>query len=162
MQQRLPLGVEAVKRCCACGVVKPVTDFHRNRTKPDGLQARCRECNIALNRQWYADHLEIARPRMYAREREFRDRNRRLLVEYLLEHPCVDCGEADPIVLDFDHVRDKRCNVSLLVNTSTRWETILEEIAKCEVRCSNCHRRRTAERGDSFRHRYMQDLGKSG
>lgn len=97
--------------------MKPLADFHRNRTKRDGLQSRCRDCNIARNRQWYAANPEAAKRRMYARERDLRDRNRRLLVEYLLDHPCVDCGESDPVVLDFDHVRDKRRNVSFLVHT---------------------------------------------
>lgn len=95
---------------------------------------------------------------MYARDRRVRNRNRRQLVEYLLEHPCVDCGEADPVVLDFDHMRDKRCNVSLLTHSTATWTRILEEISKCEVRCANCHRRRTAERANTFRHRFMQEL----
>lgn len=149
---------EPLKRCSSCRELKPLEEYHRNRAKPDGLQARCRTCNIALNRQWYSDHPEAAKLRMYARERRIRNRNRRQIVEYLLEHPCVDCGEADPVVLDFDHMRDKLCNVSFLTHTTATWARILEEISKCEVRCANCHRRRTAERADSFRHRFMREL----
>jgi hypothetical protein len=32
---------EPTKRCSRCGEWKPLTAFHRNRTKPDGLQNRC-------------------------------------------------------------------------------------------------------------------------
>ncbi len=72
------------------------------------------------------------------------------MLEYLRTHPCVDCGETDPVVLDFDHLRDKVANVSSMLKW--QWSKVLEEIAKCEVRCANCHRRRTAERTRSFRY----------
>src|SRR5207302_6595194 len=71
--------------------------------------------------------------------------NRRLLQDYLRSHPCVDCGETDIVTLQFDH-RDratKRKEVALLV-VQTAWSIVQTEIAKCDVRCANCHRRRTA------------------
>lgn len=66
------------------------------------------------------------------------------LRRYLEQHACVDCGEFDPEVLDFDHLRDKRNNVSTMLWSGMLWKAIEDEIAKCEVRCANCHRRRTA------------------
>jgi hypothetical protein len=74
------------------------------------------------------------------------------VVDHLLAHPCVDCGEQDPVVLDFDHLGDKVANVSAMVNARRPWPVILAEIAKCEVVCANCHRRRTAARIGSYRH----------
>lgn len=73
-----------------------------------------------------------------------RDKHRGLVVEYLLTHPCVDCGEPDPVVLEFDHIdpETKTEAVCQLV-TNRSWERIKEEIDKCEVRCANCHRRKT-------------------
>ena len=65
------------------------------------------------------------------------------LIEYFRDHPCVDCGEGDPIVLEFDHLRDKSFAIGqALVKRS--WQSILDEMKKCEVVCANCHRRRTA------------------
>jgi hypothetical protein len=38
--------------------------------------------------------------------------------DFLIQHPCVDCGEPDPVVLDFDHVGDdKTANISYLLNS---------------------------------------------
>jgi hypothetical protein len=58
--------------------------------------------------------------------------------------PCVDCGINYPYyVMDFDHVRGvKHANVMELVSTLSK-KRIDEEIAKCEIVCSNCHRIRT-------------------
>jgi hypothetical protein len=84
---------------------------------------------------------------------EYRENKRQKLWDYLLNHPCLDCGEADPVVLDFDHLPEfeKKTNVSKLVSSGTwSWATVEAEIAKCEVVCSNCHRRRTANRAGWF------------
>ncbi len=69
--------------------------------------------------------------------------------DYLATHPCVDCGETDPLVLDFDH-RDpkaKSANVSYLV-CSAGLARVQAEVEKCDVRCANCHRRKTARDGN--------------
>jgi hypothetical protein len=79
-----------------------------------------------------------------ARKQVRKDRLTRYARAYLLEHPCVDCGEADPIVLEFDHVRGvKAADVSNLVKGVASRARLETEIAKCDVRCANCHRRRT-------------------
>lgn len=61
--------------------------------------------------------------------------------------PCMDCKESFPYyVMDFDHVRgQKHKNVSELIVTLSK-KKIDEEIAKCEIVCSNCHRVRTHQR----------------
>lgn len=79
-------------------------------------------------------------------------KNQYKLFEYLDDHDCVECGETDSRVLQFDHVRGKkRGNVAQMVARGYGWNTILEEIAKCEVVCANCHARRTAQRGGFWR-----------
>jgi 5-methylcytosine-specific restriction endonuclease McrA len=69
--------------------------------------------------------------------------NRRFIKNYLVKHPCVHCGETDPVVLEFDHLRDKKMAVSRLLRRYSP-KMVKEEIAKCQVLCANCHRRKTA------------------
>jgi HNH endonuclease len=84
--------------------------------------------------------------------RPLRRRNRLFLLEYLGSTPCVDCGEADPVVLDFDHVGTKRYGVVQLADRETSIASLEREIAECQVRCANCHRRRTIVQQGHFRH----------
>jgi hypothetical protein len=68
----------------------------------------------------------------------------------LAEGSCVDCGERDMLVLEFDHAGTKRGQISSMVwNVSL--QTLVREIAECEVRCCNCHRRTTAARRETAR-----------
>ncbi len=63
---------------------------------------------------------------------------------YLKINHCADCGENNPIVLEFDHVRGtKLYAISELKRKSTNLKKLEEEINKCEVRCANCHRKVT-------------------
>ena len=73
-----------------------------------------------------------------------RKRNRKFIYDHLLKNPCVDCGEEDPVVLDFDHVGGFKtaCLSELIKDYSIA--RITAEIEQCEVRCANCHRRVTA------------------
>lgn len=65
-----------------------------------------------------------------------------------MESGCVDCGyNKHPDALDFDHRPDeiKLFNIGFGI-VSRSWDAIRAEIAKCDVRCANCHRIVTAER----------------
>lgn len=90
--------------------------------------------------------------KLYLAQEAHRQENKRLAMDYLAVHPCVDCGETDLVVLEFDHQRDKSFEVGRAISSSCRsWARILQEIAKCEVRCANCHRRKTAKQQGNYR-----------
>ena len=78
------------------------------------------------------------------------------LIEFFKANPCTDCGESDPVVLEFDHLRDKAFNISSHFRERA-WQSILDEMEKCEVVCANCHRRRTARRRGALRMMLTQE-----
>ena len=110
----------------------------------------CRPCRSAYGNEHYAANRERYIAQARERKQALALERTRYLLGFFREHPCVDCGELDPVVLEFDHLGDKWFNIGQALSYR-RWETILEEIAKCEVVCANCHRRRTARRRGSLR-----------
>lgn len=82
-----------------------------------------------------------------------RKRNSDFIKEYLETRHCIDCGEKDIIVLEFDHKdsSDKINNVCLMVKRAVSLDTLKKEIDKCEIRCANCHRRKTAKQFNFYK-----------
>lgn len=93
-----------------------------------------------LARKKNADYIKDSRKASVFRNRKFVD-------DYLKLHSCVDCGNSDVRVLEFDHVRGKKeTNVSNVIRNGWKLERLISEIEKCEIRCCNCHRIATIER----------------
>lgn len=82
---------------------------------------------------------------LYQAQKKHRLKVRSKLFDYLSVKNCLDCGEDDPIVLEFDHIdrKTKFKTVAKMLSGHYSWESIRREIDKCEVRCANCHRRKT-------------------
>ena len=93
----------------------------------------------------YAKNASAHNARRIASDVVYQSRNQAYVEKYLATHTCIDCGASDPIVLEFDHLRDKSFSIGSVLPRNS-WQSILDEIAKCEVVCANCHRKRTAFR----------------
>ena len=146
------------KKCYTCGEVKNKSDFNKNKTRKDGLNSICRCCSRARSRQYYDENREHHKTQTKIRNDEQRKRNQEYVFKYLSECSCVDCGLfGDPIALEFDHQRDKKMAVSVMVTSGYSIESIQEEIDKCEVRCANCHRHKTARDQNHYTYRLLQE-----
>jgi len=99
-----------------------------------------KEDQAAASKRHYENNKEKIKARSKKRNIRQRDVNRKYVENIKKKSNCVDCGESNHLVLDFDHIDDKYKNVSDMVYESYSIETIQKEIDKCEVRCSNCHR----------------------
>ena len=132
------------KKCTKCLELKSADQFpFRNKSKGE-KQKRCKTCTVKTSREHYRKNKSKYIKSAIRNTNKYRKINRKKIWQYLLEHPCIDCGENDPIVLEFDHLRDKIMPVSTMVAKCRSWNVIKKEIDKCEVRCANCHRRKTA------------------
>ena len=80
------------------------------------------------------------------------------LCEYLSSHPCVECGEDDIRVLEFDHIdpSTKTTDVGHLMENSAGVAKLQKEIDKCRVLCANCHAKHTRMQNNDYRHRYLR------
>ena len=95
-----------------------------------------------LHQRWRGQNRE--RDRYHTRVHK--QRRQTLLAEIKLARGCVDCGyNTHPDALDFDHI-DPAAKSFTISHASVSLERLMLEVAKCEVRCANCHRIKTAER----------------
>ena len=138
------------RKCYRCGEPKPAEEFAWRRKAKGQRDSFCRPCRSAYGREHYVANRQRYIDQAAMVKRRLRHERTLALIEYFRTHPCVQCGEANPVVLEFDHVRDKAFDIGQNL-LDHRWEAIVEEIAKCEVVCANCHRRRTAQRRGAVR-----------
>lgn len=112
----------------------------------------CRPCRSAYKREHYLANKQRYVDQARARKKLLRRKRTAYLIDYFDNHPCTDCGERDPVVLEFDHLDAavKSFDIGQVLPYRS-WQSILDEMAKCEVVCANCHRRRTARRRGAIR-----------
>ncbi len=126
-----------MKLCLKCNVEKDVTEFHKNKSKPDGLQVHCKSCKKLVD----ALHYKNFTPEQKHRRDKNRSESKQVIKDYKKGCICLICGESEPCCLDFHHLRDKKVNVSQMGGQGFSEKLILEEISKCIVLCANCHRK---------------------
>jgi len=141
-----------LRLCARCRVAKPLGEFGLKNPARGWYSSYCRHCTRLRSKAHYQKNFASYIARTRARATIDRARNRAYVAEYLTTHPCIDCGESDPVVLEFDHrdPRTKRENVGRLIHNSTL-SAVQAEIEKCDVRCGNCHRIRTANQFGWYR-----------
>jgi hypothetical protein len=134
-----------LRRCSRCQQWKSIDEFPVKDRGRGTRRTYCRDCCRAYGREHYARNKAAYCDRARRSRTRLRESCQVYAYDYLLTHPCVDCGEADPVVLDFDH-RDPKMKLHDIAWFIRRRDVagVVAEIAKCEVRCANDHRRKTA------------------
>ena len=141
-------------QCCRCKLEKADEEFAWEK-RDVKRSKRCRACQRELRSVWY----EVNKEKYKVSERERVQRKRREFIEWLATQSCMDCGTSNPVVLEFDHVRGTKVNNIAKMFGYSSDETLQAEIEKCDIVCANCHRIRTAERGNWYEFPYGQTRG---
>lgn len=134
-------------RCTICCEDKSEDDF-AFRNKAAGVRRKqCKSCVSEMDKRRYLQSEE--RRASVARQRKDNKMKSQAYVRNHLASGCVDCGIKDIRVLEFDHLDnfEKIDGVATMARKATSIKTLEAEIAKCEVRCKNCHAIKTYERG---------------
>jgi hypothetical protein len=141
------------KICPSCGEERDAERDFSWKNKARGIRQHwCKFCLAQANSKHYQNNKQVYLDRAITRNTRLYEENKRKLYTYLSSHSCVDCGFTDIRVLEFDHVREKKSSdVAKMLGQGYAWSAIEAEIAKCEVRCANCHRIKTNERGGWWR-----------
>lgn len=133
-----------MKTCYKCKKELSFESFSKNKSKADGLNTACKQC-MKLYYDNYYRTVPKEKNRIYLRNKD-RKRSIRNFLSDTKNVPCMDCGVSyPPYVMDFDH-RDrskKSFTIARAVNGQKSRDALIEEIAKCDIVCSNCHRIRT-------------------
>ena len=133
-----------MRKCSKCGLMLPVSDFQIRDREKGTYRNICSACRRAYNKSYYGEHAEKYKASRRQNQPRYRQERRERLFDYLRGKACVDCGEPDPILLEFDHVKGQKVSDIGTMISHYSWSRILEELEKCEIRCANCHRRKTA------------------
>jgi hypothetical protein len=129
-----------LKKCQMCNLELPEDDVHFAARYDRGkkqFQPNCRTCQKEYRKQHYLNNRE----KYLNKAKNYRKTFQNWFFDYKKNLSCELCGENRYWVLDFHHKnpKEKDLDVSKLVSNCNK-QALVDEINKCMVVCSNCHR----------------------
>jgi hypothetical protein len=126
-----------MKYCGGCDEIKDFSeDFYNCSRNADGKQNWCKQCNSEAK----ARHRKTNPERYRNLRRNYRKGRSLFINEIKQDLKCIKCGESHPATLDFHHNDPTTKEKSISSMKDHTKAKILEEIKKCDILCSNCHR----------------------
>lgn len=140
-------------KCNSCHKNKKEDEFSFRNINKKILKTTCKKCDQKYRKEYYLKHSSLAKIASAKTTVLIRERNRQFVWDHLKTSVCVDCGNNNPVVLEFDHKEGytKLGDISQMVLSGYSLIKIKNEIDKCDVRCSNCHRIKTARFGKYYK-----------
>lgn len=140
-----------MKPCSICKINKVFDEYYLRDKRTGRLHSQCKACYSSYRRKnwslYYNKHGSKYRENALARNKKLKNALRIKMVEYLSDKSCIKCGNNDYRVLEFDHIdpKTKSIGIAQALHNIWAWDRILNEIKKCQILCSNCHKIKTAE-----------------
>lgn len=125
-------------KCTTCDKDLPIENFSRNKTKKRGYNYSCKSCQKEYKDNHYRQNKSI----YYDKNKKQKEKYRQLINDYKTDRGCSECGDNHPAILEFHH-RDS-VEKDFTIADAVRLhgiKKILKEIEKCDVLCSNCHKK---------------------
>ena len=131
------------RKCSCCQVSQDESCFALKNKKLNKLQSKCKQCQSKYHKKHYKLNKDIYCDRARINNTKYKRRNKDFINEYKANKGCEFCSENTPVCLDFHHINPKikDWNISVMCRGANSIQTIQEEINKCIVICSNCHRK---------------------
>ena len=129
------------KICNCCKAEKPLSEFYKDSRRKDCKQPACKSCSKARSKERTKAGLTKKYGSRYHCFHGRKHYNKKRAYVSSLKTPCINCGESDPVVIDFHHIDPSTKSFNLSNGTGKSYEAIAEEVKKCCCLCANCHRR---------------------
>ena len=130
----------ATKYCNKCSTTLPIEQFGKNKAKADGLQSQCKSCRKVTNNAHYKNS-ENRRAAVRRNAKKTAAINKKYMNEAKAAGCCI-CEEKELCTLDFHHLDPKTKEFNIGAGGQNySLNSLKEEIKKCIVVCSNCHRK---------------------
>lgn len=128
-----------MKKCSKCQEFKNLESFPKNKTRKDGYASRCLICQRQSVNKHYFSNKDYYKNKSKKRCQELRE----WLKEYKSDLKCESCNEDHPACIEFHHKdpTEKEIEIADAVRMGYTKERLLQEISKCMVLCSNCHKK---------------------
>lgn len=138
--------------CTKCKKIQPESEFNW-KYKNKKRSKHCKTCSREYVRKHYERNTEYYLKKAKRNNKKSKDKCIQYIANYLQTHSCLDCGESDILVLEFDHKdrSEKFENVSIILKRKLSFEKLVAEIKKCDIRCANCHRKKTAIENNNWK-----------
>jgi hypothetical protein len=128
------------KRICnKCKVNKNIDKFPFKNKLKNIKHGSCLECWKEIRKESYEKNKSVT----LKRNKKNIAKTREWYHEYKSTLKCSKCSENHPACLEFHH-RDsstKDQEVSIMLRGTISKENLMKEIEKCDVLCSNCHKK---------------------
>lgn len=143
-----------MKKCSRCKDNKNLSEFRTSKSSKDGYQKCCIVCDKEYQKEWYKKNKAKVIPKSKIRNIQQAKKIQDIILGRLEGNSCAICGEKDILVLEFDHLENKKFDLGKAFYKNEK--EVENELNKCQILCSNCHKRKTHKERKTYRWTYSQ------